>query len=118
MKQSKAFYPLHIIVVGAGIGGLAAATALSQSGHHVQVLEALHKLSEIGAGIQITPNAMRILDSWGLKSVFDEKSTKNDGFTIRRYSDGKVIGKHRGGSFAFYHYQSVSSFHFNWGLPN
>src|SRR5579859_5474571 len=74
--MSKSSFPLRITIVGAGIAGLAAATSLAQDGHHVQVLDGLERLSEIGAGIQVTPNAMRILDSWGLKDTFYEEGTK------------------------------------------
>jgi salicylate hydroxylase len=106
--MSKSSFPLHITIVGAGIAGLAAATSLAQNGHHVQVVDGLERLSEIGAGIQVTPNAMRILDSWGLKDTFYEEGTKLDGAQIRRYSNGKVLGKHRGSALALYHYQYVN----------
>jgi len=108
--MSKTSFPLHISVVGAGIAGLAAATLLAQDGHHVQVLDCLERLSEIGPGIQVTPNAMRILDSWGIKDIFYEEGTKIDGTQIRRYSNGNVLGKHIGSALALYYYQFVSLF--------
>ena len=55
-----------IIVVGAGIAGLAAAAALIQQGHHVKVIEAAPELQEIGAGIQVPPNSVRILHHLGV----------------------------------------------------
>jgi salicylate hydroxylase len=57
---------LDIIVVGAGITGLSTALALAKTGHSVIVFECASKLSEIGAGIQIPPNASRILDRLGI----------------------------------------------------
>ncbi|KAJ3331075.1 hypothetical protein HDU93_009958 [Gonapodya sp. JEL0774] len=54
------------IIVGAGIGGLAAAIALRREGWAVMVLEHAKELKEIGAGVQIPPNAGRILLKWGL----------------------------------------------------
>ncbi|KAK7062193.1 FAD/NAD(P)-binding domain-containing protein [Favolaschia claudopus] len=52
---------LHVIVVGAGIGGLAAAAALRQNGHQVEIFESSHFEEEIGAGIGLPPNAVKIL---------------------------------------------------------
>jgi len=58
---------LNIIIIGAGLGGLSAAICLARHGHNVRVLEKNKNLSEFGAGIQITPNAIRLLQNWGLK---------------------------------------------------
>ncbi|KAG4441105.1 hypothetical protein IFR05_003395 [Cadophora sp. M221] len=99
---------LDITIVGAGIGGLAAATCLAQSGHKVHVIEAGHELSEVGAGIQISPNALRIFDSLGLKDVFYKEGTKNDFALLRRYKDGKILGKHRANPLALYDYHNLT----------
>ncbi|KAH7324103.1 FAD dependent oxidoreductase domain-containing protein, partial [Rhexocercosporidium sp. MPI-PUGE-AT-0058] len=99
---------LNITIVGAGIGGLAAATCLAQSGHRVHVLEAAQELSEVGAGIQISPNAMRILDSISLKEIFYKEGTKNEGAVLRRYDDGRVLGKHRANSLELYGYHNLT----------
>jgi 3-hydroxybenzoate 6-monooxygenase len=56
-----------IIVVGGGIGGLASATGLAKRGFHVIVLEAAPELGELGAGIQIGPNAFRCFDYLGVR---------------------------------------------------
>jgi glycine/D-amino acid oxidase-like deaminating enzyme len=53
---------MRIIVIGAGIGGLAAALTLGRSGFEVQLFEQASVLREIGAGVQINPNATRIRD--------------------------------------------------------
>lgn len=63
MSQSE---PLHIIVVGAGIGGLSTAIALRQSGHRVEVLERSAFKSETGAALTLYSNASRVLCSFGL----------------------------------------------------
>ncbi len=54
--------PLRIGIVGAGIGGLAAACALRAAGHDVQVFEQSRQFLRVGADINLTPNAVRALD--------------------------------------------------------
>lgn len=56
-----------IIIAGAGIGGLTAALALAQRGFRVTVLEQTERLEETGAGIQLSPNAARVLIGLGLE---------------------------------------------------
>jgi 2-polyprenyl-6-methoxyphenol hydroxylase-like FAD-dependent oxidoreductase len=58
---------MRIIVIGAGIGGLAAALTLGRCGFEVQVFEQASELREVGAGVQISPNATRILHRLGLE---------------------------------------------------
>ncbi|GGY40754.1 salicylate hydroxylase [Streptomyces omiyaensis] len=58
--------PLHIAVVGGGIGGLAAALAVARSGHRVTVVERAARFSEIGAGLQLAPNASLALEELGV----------------------------------------------------
>src|SRR5437868_5815255 len=58
--------PLRVVIVGAGIGGLAAAVALRQRGVEVSVYERSAKLEEVGAGIQVGPNAVKVLRALGL----------------------------------------------------
>ncbi|KAF7312714.1 FAD/NAD(P)-binding domain-containing protein [Mycena indigotica] len=59
--------PLNVTIVGAGIGGLAAAVALRKSGHCVKVYESSKIKTEIGAGLGMQPNAVRVLNSLGVK---------------------------------------------------
>ena len=56
---------LNIAIVGAGIGGLAAANALHQAGHRVTVFEQSRQFLRVGADINLTPNAVRALDGLG-----------------------------------------------------
>jgi salicylate hydroxylase len=55
-----------VVVVGGGIGGLSNALALAHAGHRVRVLERAPEFTEVGAGLQMAPNATRILREWGL----------------------------------------------------
>lgn len=58
--------PADVIIVGGGIGGLAAATALTQKGLTVRLYERQSEFGEVGAGMQIASNCTRILDDLGL----------------------------------------------------
>lgn len=82
-----------IIIVGGGIGGLAAAIGLARYSHRVTVLESAPQLNEVGAGIQIPPNSTRVLMSYGLRDQFLEKVEWPRNILIRRYDSGEVIGQ-------------------------
>ncbi|MYR59494.1 NAD(P)-binding protein, partial [Streptomyces sp. SID625] len=55
-----------VVVIGGGIGGLAAAAALHLSGRRVTVLERAPSLEPVGAAISLSPNALRALDVLGV----------------------------------------------------
>ncbi|WP_327712764.1 FAD-dependent monooxygenase [Streptomyces sp. NBC_00464] len=57
---------LRIAVVGGGIGGLAAALSIARAGHHVTLLEQAARFGEIGAGLQLAPNASQALEELGV----------------------------------------------------
>jgi salicylate hydroxylase len=59
--------PLRVAIVGGGIGGLAAACALRQRGFEVEVFERSARLEEVGAGLQIGPNGVKVLRALGLE---------------------------------------------------
>ncbi|KAJ7301691.1 FAD/NAD(P)-binding domain-containing protein [Mycena albidolilacea] len=73
--------PLNVAIVGAGIGGLAAAIALRRNGHHVRIFEASQKKTEIGAGVGVQTNAVRILKQFGY-SLENLKPLAFDGAVI------------------------------------
>jgi 2-polyprenyl-6-methoxyphenol hydroxylase-like FAD-dependent oxidoreductase len=62
------------LIIGAGIGGLAAAVALRQAGYAVRVFERAQELKEVGAGITLWPNAVKALRKLGLETIVDEQS--------------------------------------------
>ncbi len=64
----------HVAVIGGGIGGLTAALAFAQSGARVVVHEQASELSEVGAGLQITPNGARVLAAMGLNAQLDARA--------------------------------------------
>ena len=63
---------LKVIVAGAGIGGLTAALALSRAGNEITVIERADEIKEVGAGLQISPNASHILIDLGLREALSD----------------------------------------------
>ena len=84
---------LNIIIVGAGLGGMATAIALARKGHQATVLEQATQLGEVGAGIQIPPNSSRLLLRWGLGPFLRDRTIEPEGIYFRRWEDGQIIGR-------------------------
>jgi salicylate hydroxylase len=85
--------PLHALVVGAGIGGTAAAIALRRAGLDVSLFEQTMAQREVGAGIQISPNASRLLGRYGLGDAMARAAVRPSGIVFRRWQDGRVLGR-------------------------
>ncbi|KAJ5541126.1 FAD-dependent monooxygenase OpS4 [Penicillium frequentans] len=81
---------LRVIIVGAGLSGIATAISTAQSGHSVQVIEQAQQLAEVGAGLQITPNASKLLQYWKLPDSMWEAAAEPTKLTVHRYS-GQVL---------------------------
>lgn len=81
-----------ITIIGAGVAGLTAACALAQRGYEVTVLERAGALREVGAGLQISPNAVRVLDALGLWGRFQEISVASRRVELRD-SAGRQVAR-------------------------
>src|SRR5215510_13239065 len=82
---------LRVIVIGGGIGGLSAALHLLKAGFDVHVYEQAPRIGEIGAGIQISPNASRLLVRLGLKPAMDRVGVRPTAVNQRRWDDGRTL---------------------------
>jgi 2-polyprenyl-6-methoxyphenol hydroxylase-like FAD-dependent oxidoreductase len=82
---------LKILVAGAGLGGLAAASNLLKAGHDVTIFEQAPELSEVGAGIQLSANAMHVLNYLGLGDAIARVSVKPGAYVFRIYNTGEEI---------------------------
>ncbi|MEM9580283.1 MAG: FAD-dependent monooxygenase [Pseudomonadota bacterium] len=85
----------NIIVVGGGIGGLAAALAFRKSGAFVTVVEQADELREVGAGLQISPNGMRVLDALGVGKALRARSTLGSSVSLRRAENDHEVARLR-----------------------
>lgn len=80
---------MKVVIAGGGIGGMSAALALLRAGHQVQVLEQARALTEVGAGIQLSPNGSRALDHLGVFEELEKTSVKVERKEFRLWNSGK-----------------------------
>ncbi len=83
----------HIIVAGAGIGGLSAALALARAGQRVTVLERSAQFAPVGAGIQLGPNAMKVLAQWDLQDAVLAKACLPEAIAVHSATTGLSISR-------------------------
>ena len=83
----------EVAVVGAGIGGLAAAIALAQRGARVRVHERSPALEEVGAGIQVAPNGVAVLEALGLRDAAEACASLPPSVELRDRRGGRLVAR-------------------------
>lgn len=81
----------HVLIAGAGIGGLTAGLALARAGATVTILERAPELVAAGAGVQLSPNATRILARFGLLDALRVRALAPTGIRVRGARSGRTI---------------------------
>jgi salicylate hydroxylase len=102
----------HALVIGAGIGGMAAALALRRAGLDVSLFEQTIAQREVGAGIQISPNASRLLGRYGLGESMAGVAVRPSAIVFRRWQDGRALGREELGDTIEYQY-GAPYYHFH-----
>jgi salicylate hydroxylase len=82
--------PVKVAIVGAGIGGLAAACALRQRGFEVEVYERAPELGEVGAGVQIGPNSFKVLRALGFDEAVRANAFEPTNRVSLQWNDGSL----------------------------
>ncbi|WP_354682485.1 3-hydroxybenzoate 6-monooxygenase [Cupriavidus necator] len=82
-----------VLIIGGGIGGLAAALALARQGIRIELLEQAEQIGEIGAGIQLAANAFAALDALGVGEAARSRAVFTDYLSLRDAIDTRVIAE-------------------------
>src|ERR1700743_1883160 len=82
---------MRVAIVGAGLGGLTAAIALRQRGFTVDIYEQAAQLGEVGAGIQLGPNAMRVFQALNLEKKVISIAFEPNRHVVRSWNSGNLI---------------------------
>ena len=82
---------MKIVVIGAGIAGLAVSRALAMRGASVTILEQACQISEVGAGLQVSPNGFAVLDALGLGGALSKPAVQAQAVSLRDYRAGEVL---------------------------
>lgn len=82
----------QVLIAGGGIGGLSAALACARAGVRVSLFERAEAFSEVGAGIQLGPNAVRVLYGWDLQQALDQIVAFPQRLQVRSALSGRVLG--------------------------
>ena len=82
---------MKVAIVGGGVGGLTAAIALARKGFEVEVLEQADAVSQVGASLQLGPNALRLMDELGLLGALRQIGVRPDAVDFLRWDDGTLL---------------------------
>jgi salicylate hydroxylase len=82
---------MKAVIVGAGIGGLSAALCLARGGWEVEVLEKAPVLGEVGAGLQISPNGVRVLEAMGVMDRLEASLFEPEAIEMRLGRSGRQV---------------------------
>lgn len=85
----------QILIAGGGIGGMAAALACARAGWPVQLVERTRAFGEVGAGIQLGPNVVRVLHGWGLEQELRQVAAYPEMLRVRSAVNGQELGRLR-----------------------
>lgn len=80
-------------IIGAGVAGLTSAIALSRLGAEITLFEKAHKLTEVGAGLQISANGLCVLSALGVDAEYANPVSRPKGVELRDYKKGKLISR-------------------------
>ena len=81
--------PVSFAIIGAGIGGLATAALLLRAGHRVQVFEQAARFARVGSGIQMAPNAVKVLRHLGIEARLHATAFQADFAISRSWDSGE-----------------------------
>ena len=84
---------LDIAIVGGGIAGLTCAIAMAQRGAQVTVLEQAETISEVGAGLQVSPNGLRVLEALGVAGDLAARSVQGQAVSLRNGANGAEVAR-------------------------
>ncbi|KAK6348020.1 hypothetical protein TWF718_005841 [Orbilia javanica] len=82
---------IRVIIIGAGLGGCAAAMAMHHQGFHVTVFEKIKKFLRLGDSLGLGENALKLLKRWGLHEQLIKIGNRSPDMHIRRWNDGKIL---------------------------
>ena len=84
---------MKVLIAGAGIGGLCAALSLHKAGIDVRLFERASALGEIGAGVQVSPNGVRVLQGLGLEAALDAVVFRPQAVELRLHRSGFEVSR-------------------------
>jgi salicylate hydroxylase len=94
MQSPEISRALRVAIIGAGIGGLTCAAALRQmGGFEVSIYERAATLGEVGAGLQIAPNAVKVIRGLGLEDQFVRLAAEPSARVTIKWNEGTVLSR-------------------------